>query len=265
MHTDRRKIMNEALGPVALKPLQETIDRRADALADRLLAMGTFDAVTDFAHDLPVKVVMDLIGWPQDVRPRLLHFADGSWNAAGPDNARMQEGLVQLQQMMALIADIYDENRVEPDGFAAQLIGAAHKGVISRETAIGMLAGYVVAAFETTISAMAAGIYLFASNPDEWRKLRESPIWRCALPMRLCGWNRRSRISAAGRACDAPLSDGMIVPAGSRVILSYASANRDERQFSQPDDFIIDRKEMQQMGFGHGRTVVQGRGWRGWN
>lgn len=128
VHTDRRKIMNEALGPVALKPLQETIDRRADALADRLLAMGTFDAVTDFAHDLPVGVVMDLIGWPQDVRPRLLHFADGSWNAAGPDNARMQEGLVQLQQMMALIADIYDENRVEPDGFAAQLIGAAHKG-----------------------------------------------------------------------------------------------------------------------------------------
>ena len=47
VHTDRRKIMNEALGPVALKPLQDTIDRRADALAERLLAMGRFDAVTE--------------------------------------------------------------------------------------------------------------------------------------------------------------------------------------------------------------------------
>lgn len=68
--------------------------------------MGAFDGVTDFAHDLPVGVVMDLIGWPDDVLPRLLGLAEGSWNAAGPENARMRSGLTQLGEMMSLLAEI---------------------------------------------------------------------------------------------------------------------------------------------------------------
>lgn len=132
--------------------------------------------------------------------------------------------------------------------------------MINRETAIGMLAGYVVAAFETTISAMAAGIHLFASNPGEWRKLRERPDLAVRAANEIVRLESPLQNFSRWATCDAPLSDGTIVPAGSRVILSYASANRDERQFSQPDDFIIDRKEMQQMGFGHGPHGCAGQG-----
>jgi cytochrome P450 len=114
IHTERRRLIMEALGPVALKPVADTIAARADALADTIVAMGDFDAVSDLAHDLPVGVVMDLIGWPEDVRPQLLRLAEGSWNAAGPVNARMEKGLTRLQEMMTLLAEIYDQNRVTP-------------------------------------------------------------------------------------------------------------------------------------------------------
>ncbi len=260
VHTERRKLMNEVLSPIALKPVAETINARARELADRLAEMTEFDGVSDFAHALPVGVVMDLIGWPEDVRPHLLELAEGSWNAAGPDNARMWSGLTQLQQMMQLIEQIYDQNHVLPGGFAEQLIAAAHAGRISRETAIGMLAGYIVAAFETTISAMAAGLALFAENADEWDKLRADP--RLAVNAA----NEIVRIEAPlqnfSRWCtaDTELSDGNVVPAGTRVIVSYASANRDERQFSEPDRFIIDRKEKQNLGFGHGPHGCAGQG-----
>lgn len=260
IHTERRKVMTEVLGPVALKPLADTIDARAAQLAEKLAKMGEFDGVADFAHDLPIGVVMDLIGWPEDVRPRLLELAEGSWNAAGPANAKMQSGLIQLQEMMGLITEIYDNNRVTPGGFAAQLIGHAHAGNITRETAIGMLAGYIVAAFETTISAMASGIWLFAENPDEWDKLRANP----KLAMQAA--NEIVRIEAPlqnfSRWCTkgAEMSDGTVIPAGSRVIVSYASANRDDRQFDNPDAFIIDRKEKQNLGFGHGPHGCAGQG-----
>jgi cytochrome P450 len=252
--------MMAALGPVALKPLADTIDVRARDLANRLLAMGDFDGVTDFAHDLPVGVVMDLIGWPLDVRPRLLELASGSWNAAGPDNAKMRSGLGQLQEMMHLITEIYDNNRVVEGGFAAQLIAASHAGLITRDTAIGMLAGYIVAAFETTISAMAAGIWLFANNPGEWAKLRTNP----ALAVQAA--NEIVRIETPlqnfSRVCtrDTEMSDGSVIAAGSRVIVSYASANHDERQFSQAESFIIDRKERMNLGFGHGPHGCAGQG-----
>lgn len=260
IHTERRPHMMEVLSPVALKPLADTIDARARDLAERLARMGEFDGVTDFAHDLPIGVVMDLIGWPMDVRPRLLELASGSWNAAGPDNSKMREGLNQLQEMMALITEIYDNNRAIEGGFAAQLIAASHSGAITRETAIGMLAGYIVAAFETTISAMAAGIWLFANNPGEWAKLRANP----ALALQAA--NEIVRIETPlqnfSRTCtrDAVMSDGTVIPAGSRVIVSYASANHDERQFSDAESFIIDRKERMNLGFGHGPHGCAGQG-----
>ncbi|MBA4353847.1 MAG: cytochrome P450, partial [Novosphingobium sp.] len=260
VHTERRKHMVEALSPAALKPVAESIERRASDLAERIAAQGTFDAVADFALDLPIGVVMDLIGWPEDVRPALLDLASGSWNAAGPVNARMEAGLGQLQAIMALLTDIYDEGRVLPGGFAARLIDAAHRGEITRETAIGMLAGYVVAAFETTISAMAAGIQLFATHPGEWDKLRADPRLATAAANEIARMETPLQNFARVTMRDAVLSDGSVVPQGTRVIVSYASANRDERQFDQPDAFRIDRREKQNLAFGHGPHGCAGQG-----
>lgn len=260
IHTERRRLIMEALGPVALKPVADTIAARADALAERIVAMRDFDAVTDLAHDLPVGVVMDLIGWPEDVRPQLLRLAEGAWNAAGPANARMEMGLTRLQEMMALLADIYDQNRVTPGGFADKLIAAAHRGDISRDTAIGMLAGYVVAAFETTISAMAAGICFFARNPAEWDKLRADPRLAMGAANEIVRMETPLQNFARVTTGEVALSDGTILPQGARVIVSYASANRDERQFEQPDTFSIDRREKQNLGFGHGPHGCAGQG-----
>lgn len=260
VHTERRRLIMEALGPIALKPVADTIASRADALAERIVAMRDFDAVTDLAHDLPVGVVMDLIGWPEDVRPQLLRLAEGSWNAAGPANARMETGLTRLQEMMALLADIYDQNRVTPGGFADKLIAAAHRGDVSRETAIGMLAGYVVAAFETTISAMAAGICFFARNPAEWDKLRADPRLAMGAANEIVRMETPLQNFARVTTGEVALSDGTILPQGARVIVSYASANRDERQFEQPDAFRINRREKQNLGFGHGPHGCAGQG-----
>jgi cytochrome P450 len=195
---------------------------------------------------------MDLIGWPLDVRPRLLDLASGSWNAAGPTNARMEQGLGGLQDMMNLLTTLYDEERVLPGGFAAKLIAASHRGEITRDTAIGMLAGYVVAAFETTISAMAAGVQLFADNPTEWNKLRADPRLATAAANEIVRMETPLQNFARVTTQDAQMSDGSVIPAGTRVVVSYASANRDERQFEDADTFRIDRREKQNLGFGHG-------------
>jgi cytochrome P450 len=107
---------------------------------------------------------------------------------------------------------------------------------------------------------MASGLWLFAENPEEWTKLRRDP--RLAVNAA----NEIVRIEAPlqnfSRWCavDAVLSDGSVVPAGTRVIVSYASANRDERQFTEPDRFVIDRKEKQNLGFGHGPHGCAGQG-----
>jgi cytochrome P450 len=259
-HNERRKLFNEALGPKSIRPLEQTLQKRARYLTDHLLGLDSFDGMADFALDLPVNVVMDLIGWPDDVRPSLLKIADGAWNAAGPVGPRMEAGLSQLQQMMALLGEIYDNNRVVPGGYADQMIGAAKHGLIDRETAIGLLAGYIVAAFETTISAMASGIWLFATNPGEWQKLRENPVLALQAANEIVRIETPLQNFARYVTRDATLSDGSVIPANSWAIVSYASANRDEGQFCEPDQFRIDRKERQNLGFGHGLHGCAGQG-----
>lgn len=260
VHADRRKLFAAALGPSALKPVAASIERRANELADRLLAMGTFDGVADLACDLPVNIVMDLIGWPDDIRPGLLKVAEGAWNGAGPMGPRTEAGLATIQSLMAMIAEIYDSNRVTPGGYAAQMIAASHRGEIDRETAIGLLLGYVVAAFETTISAAASGAWLFATNPGEWNKLRTDPSLAASAANEIVRMETPLQKFARYVVRDTTMSDGSIVPAQSRAIVAYASANRDERRFAEPDRFWIDRRERQNLGFGYGTHNCAGQG-----
>lgn len=259
-HGERRKLISASMGPAALKPVADTIGQRADLLAQRLIELGEFDGIVDLACDLPINVVMDLIGWPEDIRPSLLEIAEGAWNGAGPMGARTEAGLATLQQMMALIAEIYDYNRVVPGGYAARLIAASHQGEISRETAIGLLAGYVVAAFETTIAAMGSGAWLFATNPGEWDKLRASPGLAMSVANEIVRLESPLQKFARFVTRDTPLSDGSVVPGESWAIVSYGSANRDERQFAEPDRFWIDRRERQNLGFGQGPHNCAGQG-----
>jgi cytochrome P450 len=232
--------------------VQDRITQRADALAARMAEMQEFDAVTDVAHDLPVGVIMDLIGWPHEVRDNLLEMAAGSFDACGPDNARMRAALPRLEAMMALVAHTYDENLLEPGGFGATVAEAAQRGEIPREAAIGLLAGYVVAAFDTTISAISHGLLLFAQNPAQWRRLREEPDLVGAA------FNETVRMEAPIQGFsrlatrDVDLGDGVIVPAGARAIVSCGSANRDGRHFENPDRFDVDRRPLDHLGFGFG-------------
>ena len=251
-HTGMRKLFTDRLGPRQLQGVQACITQRAEALAERIAQMQDFDAVTDVAHDLPVGVIMDLIGWPQEVRGSLLEMAAGSFDACGPDNARMRAALPRLEAMMALVAHTYDENLLEPGGFGSTVADAAYRGEIPREAAIGLLAGYVVAAFDTTISAISHGLLLFAQNPAQWRRLREEPVLAAAafnetvrLEAPLQGFSRVARR-------DVDLGEGVIVPAGARAILSCGSANRDGRHFEDPDRFNIERRPLDHLSFGFG-------------
>lgn len=258
-HTELRKLITDRLGPRQLQPIADTIEHRAQQLAEQLIARDSFDAVADLAHDLPVNIIMDLIGWPEYVRPQLLELADGSFDPCGPENERMQAAMPQLEKIYTLVSAIYDANALTPGGFGSTVADAARRGEVSRETAIGMLLGYVVAAFDTTISAVASGVWLFANHPEQWDLLRADPsltaqafneIVRMESPIQ-----HFSRVATA----DVDLEEGVVIPAGARVVLSYASANRDERRFDDPDRFDITRKGKPHLAFGAGNHSCAGQ------
>lgn len=258
-HTELRKLISDRLGPRQLKPIVDSIEQRCQQLADELIARDSFDAVKDLAEDLPIHIIMDLIGWPDSARGMLLELADGAFDPCGPENPRMQAAMPQLHRIHRSVSEIYDAGGLMPGGFGSTIADAARCGEIPRETAIGLLLGYVVAAFDTTISAVTSGVWLFANNPEQWDALRAdlslipqafNEIVRMESPIQ-----HFSRV--ATRHVD--MGEGVSIPEGARVIVSYASANRDERQFENPDQFNIKRRANPHLAFGTGNHSCAGQ------
>ncbi len=259
-HTEMRKLFTDRIGPRHLKDIEQTIHVRAKELAQRLQACREFDGVSDVAHDLPLNVIFDLIGWPEEVRGELLGYAVGSFDSCGPDAPRMRSALPRMEAMLAFINKTYDENKLTPGGFGATIADAARRGEIPREAAITLLAGYIVAAFDTTINAIGNGLWLFARHPEQWQRIRQDPsrvpaafleIIRIEAPLQ-----HLSRVTTR----EVDLGEGVVLPEGARVVLSYASANRDERHFPDPDTFDIERNPLDHLAFGLGTHTCAGQG-----
>jgi cytochrome P450 len=157
VHTEQRKLFSDRLSARALKDVHDTIGERAGDLAERLLERGEVDAVADLAEDLPLHVIMDLIGWPQDGRDELLSMATGWFDTAGPGNARAGAGWSRVRALIAYLQDVVAREDVTPGGFGSTLLEAHKRGELPLHATVGLLAGYVVAAFDTTINAISSG------------------------------------------------------------------------------------------------------------
>jgi cytochrome P450 len=118
---------------------------------------------------------------------------------------------------------------------------------------------YLAPSLDTTISAIGNAVWLFATHPDQWRLLQEEPYRiKAALNEVL---RLESPISCFTRVAKVATEvGGFHMPARSRVLVSFASANRDERRWDDPDHFDIRRESAGHLAFGHGEHACVGMG-----
>jgi len=259
-HSEQRHLFTDRLSPKALRASVSTIDARATVLADRLATAGDFDAVTDLAHDLPVHVIMDLIGWPREGRDRLLDMANGWFDTGGPLNDRARAGAPRVEAMIGYLHEVVAAEKLTPGGFGWTVYEAYRQGHLPLEGVVGLLAGYVVAAFDTTINLIANGTWLFATHPDQWAAVRADPS---LLPSAINEILRlESPIQCFSRTVtrDVDLGEQVMIPQGARVMISYGSANRDERHIPDPDTFDVTRNPADHLSFSYGIHACAGQG-----
>ena len=240
--------------------MRELVAEKADALVADLVARGSFDAVTDLARALPLSVVPDFIGWPEEGREHLLEWAGANFNSFGPLNDRAANALPKCGEMAGFGAEIVRTGNVLPGSLGAGVLEARDRGEITTEQCMMLMLDYLAPSLDTTISAVGSAIWLLGNHPDQWDLLRADPS---LIPNAINEVVRyESPIRAFGRLTtrDAEI-DGVLVPENSRVLVLYASANRDERQWARPDEFDITRENaVEQLGFGYGEHGCAGQG-----
>jgi cytochrome P450 len=258
-HHRFRQVIGRPMTPIALNDLQPAVQEVADGLADRLVALGSFDAVTDLAETIPATWVPDLLGWPQEGREHLLRWGADTFDLGGPPNDRCQAAVLGAMEMFNFASKVATEHEFPAGSMGAGVMAAAANGEIEANECPALLIDYLGPSLDTTISALGSAIWLFGKHPDQWDLLRAEPhrahnAFNEVLRL-------ESPITGFTRVCPTAADiDEVTVPAGARVLTLYACANRDERRWDRPDEFDITRDASGQIAFGHGVHACAGMG-----
>jgi cytochrome P450 len=258
-HTALREALGEQMSPRGISAVQNNVQTQADELISELKQRTQFDGVSDLARVFPLKIVGDLIELPAKGRDKLLAWGDANFNVIGPENERFRTSLPIFGECFEYIKWLdEDPTRLRKGSLGHALYEAADRGVIRREQCPPLMAAYLVAGIDTTIASIANAVDLLGRNPDQWKLLNEQP----QLAARTYNEVLRieSPVLAFKRVANQETAlSGVQIPAGASVLVLYASANRDERKFPEPDRFDIKRQAAEHLAFGDGLHVCAGQ------
>lgn len=254
LHRRLRSAVIRPLMPAAVTKIRAELKRLIEVQVEKLVAKGEFDAMIELARYLPVEAVAHFVGLPPDGRERLLDWASAAFNAIGPEQE--PGDLERLAEARAYIAGVRPGD-VQPGSWAAHLFDSVAAERLTMEDAMAALSAYVLPSLDTTINAKGLLLYNLARSPDQWALLKSEPKLiggavlegvRHSTPIR---WF--SRIAAQSVEIE-----GVAIPQGARIMLMYASANRDERRYPDPDRFDIKRDSRDHLAWGTGPHMCVG-------
>ncbi|MFO0690199.1 MAG: cytochrome P450 [Myxococcota bacterium] len=257
-HGVLRTKVNRGFTPRRIAGLEAWIRDEATALLDRLEARGEGDLVHDFATPLPTAVFAELLGVPASERDAFRRWSDATC-AMSPDPTAMAAGKQAIAELTGLFAELADERRRRPtDDLISALAhagaspgGGADEEPMTSDELTGFCVLLLVAGLETTASLIATGSLRLAQHPDQRVRLVRDPS---AIPNAVEEMVRfDSPIPGNARTLTRDIErHGRKMPAGAKVLLLYAAANRDEREFPGGDRFDVERPIDRHVAFGHG-------------
>jgi cytochrome P450 len=256
-HQRLRRIIAKPLSPVALSALKSEITEKAEQIVDRLVKKRTLCAMKELATALPIDIVVGAVGLPPQGRERMLVWAEQMYNAFGPLNERTCQAFPVLQEMMHCATTQALRGKLMPGSWAEAIIDAVDRGEADPKAQPALMIDYMGPTLDTTIYAIGNGVWLFAKNPEERLRVCEAPS---CVPGAM---NEILRMEAPLQGYSRLLTrdyqmDEVTLPAGSRAIVFYGAANRDERKFPDPHEFDVTRTAAERLSFGSGPHACVG-------
>ena len=258
-HRHMRSLLNKAFTPRAVQSQRETITE----LVRHYLGKAdpdNFDVVQDFSGPFPVEVITRMAGVPEEYRQQVREWVDTSLHREPGRIGQTEEGMQANIATAMFYYDLVQKRRAEPqDDMISRLIAAEipdENGGMRKLDDIE-IAGFATllggAGAETVTKLLGTAMVVFARHPDQWQKLLDD---RSKIPdavEELLRYEGPVQYNVRFTLKEAQVPSGTI-PAGKPVFLLKASANRDERAWTDPDVFDIDRDrtESQNLALGYG-------------
>jgi hypothetical protein len=259
-HTRLRAELRPLFSPGRMRQLEPEIRRFVVERLDAFAGRDEVDVVSELAQPLATFVASRVAGFPDADGPRLRDLVQRFFHREPGVDGMSPEGLRALEEMLAYFARLSAERRRRPsDVHDALAVLHAFEGPSTKtdEDIASHLSLLLVGGTDTLPKAFANAVLRLHQHPDQRAAVGADPS------RALDAFHEALRLDMPTQyMCRTVVSDvtlhGVTMPAGRPVLFLYASANRDEREFPDPDRFDIGRPLARHLGFGHGTHACLG-------
>lgn len=257
-HTRIRTAVQDVFTPKHVRALEEKIAALCDRLAARLAANPNRRAelLTDYAEPIPVTVIAELLGVPERERHRLVPWSKAIIGMFEPERTPAMEraAVAAAGEFAAFVRELIHEKRADPqDDLVSRMVTLHDKDPdrLSEPEIVANAILFLDAGHEAVVNVVGNGTVALLSRPEVWAQLKAHPERLETAVEEALRFD--TPLQFFERVVREPLEyGGFFWPRGTRLCLYYASGNRDERVFSDPDTFDLTRDPNPHLSFGLG-------------
>ncbi len=259
-HNKHRKVVAPAFAPRRVHGFEEPIQTRVTFLIDQIAERGECDFVECVSKELPVQVLADLFGMPQEERHKLLEWTDIVVGEFDPEIIADKGGLDELYRPMGEYAMSLWNDRLENPGddlISLMVHTKVEDEVMSQSRYLAMFILLMVGGNETTRNGISGGLLALSENPDQRQRLLDDPSLVTGAVNEILRWVTPVYYMRRTAIADTEIR-GKKIRQGDKVVLWYLSGNRDEEIFEDPFKFDMTREGPTHLAFGAGQHFCVG-------
>lgn len=249
-HHWHRRLILPTFSPQSVAKYEEGTRDLCNRLIDGFIERGVADAAADYAQQIPVRVIAQMLGVPLEMSDEFTSWVRGVLEQGLTDPVVRMENRLNI---LNFFRGQLDDRKANPreDDLITELLNTRIDGELVPETyVLGVCNLMLVAGIDTTWSAIGSSLWHLAQHPEHRQQLREQPeLWPTAIEELLRAY---SPVTMARIVAHDTEFSGCPMHAGDRVLLSFPAANRDPRQFDDPDEVRLDREHNRHVAFGAG-------------
>ncbi|NJM22798.1 MAG: cytochrome P450 [Richelia sp. RM2_1_2] len=258
-HKRLRTPFVKVFAPERLVTVEKSIYAIANKLVDNFIDNGRVEIISQFAHPLPLEVILTMYGVPLEKMEQVKQSGNSTsalFSSPLPPERQIEcaKSYVALQQYLA---SLIEQRRSTPGD---DLISELQSSDLTLPEQVLLLCEIVIAGHKTTASLIGTAIKLLVENSDIWQSLHENPALIPIALEEVLRYDTPAQSMVRVTTQEVTLS-GVTIPQDSRVLLLYGSANRDSEEFIDGDRFDVERFQnnpVNHLAFSHGKHHCTG-------
>ncbi len=259
LHMKRRNMVSRRFTPRAASAWEDDIRAKVTGILDAVRDNGgSAEVINDVAAPLPAMMIGKLLGFDEADWPKLKHWSETTIALGGGPRYFNEVGMVSAIEFAGAAAELFESKKTCPadDIFSFYTTAEVDGCPFDPNDAIADALLLLDGGAETTRTVIAWTILNLITNPAEMAKLRNGADLTVAVEEMIRYVTPIHNMCRVAKV-DAEVN-GVTIPKGNQVVLMYSSANRDEKYFDRPEEFLVDRSPNNHIAFGFGTHFCLG-------